>query len=72
MSLTDWQQRKLDEAYGEADAEALGRPAVGGITWTTCLAPTASGWPCLKGVPVSIHGEPTGKTRCDEHAAVAK
>ncbi len=60
-TLSDWEQRKLDEQ------DWPGGPAVGGITWTTCLRPTASGWPCLKGVPVLIHGEPTGRTRCDDH-----
>lgn len=65
MRLSDWEQRKLDERTG-GDG-----PAVGGITWTTCLAPTAKG-PCLRGVEVSIHGEATGRTRCDEHKGEAK
>jgi len=60
MRLSDWEQRKLDER------DWPGGPAVGGITWTTCLAPTPTG-PCLKGVPVSVHGEPTGRTKCGEH-----
>ncbi len=62
MSLTDWQIRKLDEQHPEWGAG----PAVGGIMWVTCLAPTAKG-PCFHGVPFKIHDKYTGQTRCPQH-----
>ena len=65
-TFSDWQQREMDAAFF-GDGPGGDGPAVGGISWTTCLAPTESGWPCLKGVEVSIHGVPTGKTRCTAH-----
>ena len=71
-ALTDIRRQARDAieklmALADSCTVALARaggdgPAVGGILWTTCLAPTESGWPCLKGVEVSIHGEPTGST----------
>lgn len=64
MSLTDWQMRQLDEQFDGGHG-----PAVGGITWATCLARTTKG-PCLTGVPVVVNGEATGKTKCDRHDTV--
>lgn len=69
MGYSEHEFRKMDEAFCAANEEALAAPAVGGIAWTTCLVSTPTG-PCLKGVQFAVRGAPTGRTKCDEHAAV--
>jgi hypothetical protein len=65
-----WEQRQLDEEGGaELDRMGIGGPAVGGIMWTTCLAPDASvnGGKCFRGVEYKVNGVPTGHTKCEAH-----
>lgn len=68
MGYSEWEFRKMDEEFCEAHAGALAAPALGGITWMTCLAPTTKG-PCIKGVKYMVHGQRTGNELCEEHAA---
>ena len=72
MRLSDWEQRKLDEA-SQSMVPDIDYTKVPRIYRVTCLEPDSSAkhGVCYASVIVSVNGVETGQTKCPRHGGEA-